>query len=324
MNIDKFKIFCIYSENEEGTLDELVVDTYNEDYAFTRNTDEEELACRHDPEIKGFRVSRDFFDYYYNLLNNLYSGSFRVRDDDYAARKKAAEETERKKRARPLIDGETVRKALRLELPEEELSKVSSFDYRLPKGDYYDFDLFLGKIHDVMAGRLEIPAFTQWCIIVMRCLEDHMKTNSRKLKRLFYELGDYFDGMAFMSSSSSEEEKRKECLESIAWLKYYNHLILDAKSRRNTPFTTNGVITYIDFAFSLNDGCECMMKTCVVDLDEGKINYMYIPEIEYDERINYTFLPCSEFDDLSSEYFEGFSLDTSMTVDYALRKGEEV
>lgn len=72
MNIDKFKIFCIYSENEEGTLDELVVDTYNEDYAFTRNTDEEELACRHDPEIKGFRVSRDFFDYYFNLLVSVW------------------------------------------------------------------------------------------------------------------------------------------------------------------------------------------------------------------------------------------------------------
>lgn len=323
MGSSKFDIFCIYSQNDEGTLDELVIDTYNREYDFTGNVAEEELACRRDQKIAGFMVARDFFDYYYTLLSKIYSGSFSVHDDGHAALKKA-EEGELRNRAKPLIDRETVWKALRLELSEEELAKVSSFDYRLPKDDYYDFELFLDKIHDVMAGRLEVWMFTLWCVIVMRCLEDHMNTKSGKLKGLFYEIGDYFDGMAFMSSSSSEEERRKECLESIAWLKYYNHLVLDAKSRRKTSFTTNGVITYIDFAFSLNDGCECMFKACVVDLDEGKINYMYIPEIEYDERINYTFLTRIEFDDLSSEYFEGFSLDASMTVDYALRKSGDV
>ena len=47
---------------------------------------------------------------------------------------------------------------------------------------------------------------------------------------------------------------------------------------------------------------------------------MIIPECEYDERINYTFLTAEEFDDLPSEFYDGYSLDTSMTIDYALTK----
>ena len=79
-------------------------------------------------------------------------------------------------------------------------------------------------------------------------------------------------------------------------------------------------MTYVSFAFSLNDGEDCLIKACVVDNERGKINYMIIPECEYDERINYTFLTAEEFDDLPSEFYDGYSLDTSMTIDYALTK----
>lgn len=320
MNSNKFGIFCIYSENNEGTLDELVADIFNKEYEYTGNVDEEELSFKNDGKIKGFKVDRDFFDYYCNLLEEAYSGSYYVNESDYETRKKHAVLDVAEEKAKPLINRETVWKALRLELSEEELSKVRSFDYRLPKDNYYDFDLFISKIHDVMEGRIEVSTFDSWCVIVMRCLENFMHTKSQRLRELYYDIGDYFDGMAFMSIDISDEDKCVQCLEDIAWLKYQNHLVQEAKTRKKTPFTTNGVITYVTFGFSLNDGENCLLNVCVVDTENDTINYMVIPEFKYDERINYTFLTEAEFIDLHSAYYDGYSLDTTMAIDYALTK----
>lgn len=320
MNSRQLDIFCIYSENDEGTLDELTVDVFNKRFDFIGNVDEEELSSKRDNKIKGFKVERDFFDYYCDLLKETYSGSYFVNESDYETRKKYAALDVAEEKAKPLIDRETVWKALRMELSENELSKVCSFDYRLAKNNYYDFDLFISKIHDVMKCGIDVSIFKSWCVIVMRCLEDCMDTKSQKLKALYYDIGDYFDGMAFMSMDISDEEKRVQCLEDIAWLKYLNHQVQDVKARKKTPFETDGVITYVTFGFSMNDGEECLMKACVVDIKNGKINYMIIPEFEYDERINYTFITDEEFDGLPSQYFYGYALDRSMTIDYAIKK----
>lgn len=320
MNSRQLDIFCIYSENDEGTLDELTVDVFNKRFDFIGTVDEEELSFKRDNKIKGFKVERDFFDYYCDLLKETYSGSYYVHESDYETRKKHAALDVAEGKAKPLIDRETVWKALRLELSENELSKVCSFDYRLAKDNYYDFDLFISKIHDVMKGGIDVSIFKSWCVVVMRCLEDCMDTKSQKLKALYYDIGDYFDGMAFMSMDISDEEKRVQCLEDIAWLKYLNHQVQDTKARKRTPFDTNGVITYVTFAFSLNDGETCLINVCVVDTEKGTINYMVIPEEQYDERINYTILTDEGFNGLHSIYYDGYSLDTSMTIDYALTK----
>lgn len=74
MDSFKYDIFSIYCENDEGTLDELIVDVYNKEYDFNGNVDGEELACKIDSKIKSFLVEKDFFSYYFNLLDRLYSG----------------------------------------------------------------------------------------------------------------------------------------------------------------------------------------------------------------------------------------------------------
>lgn len=320
--MDSFKndIFSIYCENDEGTLDELIVDVYNKEYDFNGNVDSEELACKSHSKIKSFLVEKDFFSYYFDLLDRLYSGSFYTNEQNYEKRKLEKKRLASAEKRKPLIDKYTIWKAVRGEIPGEQLAKVCSFDYRLQKDDYYDFKIIMTRIHDVMSGKLNVSDFTSWCIVMMRCLEDCMTTRSEKLRRLYYEMGDYFDGMAFMISDISDSKKRMECLEFMAWLKYQNHLIENAKARNKRPFETNGVITYVTFGFSINDGEQCMFKACVVDLEQGKINYMIIPEFEYDERINYTFITDVEYDDLPSEYYRGYVLDESMTVSYALEK----
>ena len=88
MDGNKFDIFCIYSENDEGTLDELVVDIFNKEYEYTGNVDGEELSFNNNCKIKQFKVERNFFDYYCDLLEKAYSGSCYVNEDDYETRKK--------------------------------------------------------------------------------------------------------------------------------------------------------------------------------------------------------------------------------------------
>lgn len=78
MNTCDSDIFCIYSENDEGTLDELVVDTFNKEYEYTGNVDERELAFVRDGKINGFKVERNFFDYYFQLIDRPQEAAPRI------------------------------------------------------------------------------------------------------------------------------------------------------------------------------------------------------------------------------------------------------
>lgn len=203
-------------------------------------------------------------------------------------------------------------------MDESELNRILSFDYRYEKADYYDFDLIIDKMHAFINGEQTVSYFKGWCILLMRCFMDYMNCSSKKLSTIFYNLGDYFDGIAFMSLNISDKEKLKECREITAELKYYNHLICDLKNKTSTDFTTNNVITFVSLGFCLNDGKESLYQVCIVDKKNKKINYLYIPEIEYLEDINYTILSLAEFEDLPNKYYDDYSLDVSMAVDYAL------
>lgn len=318
MDTTNNKVFEIFCKKADGTLEELRVDIFNREFDYTGNLAEEELADRYEKDIAEFEVSEAFFSHYFHLLDGLYRGSFYVEEGDYAARQQERERNAQEKRARPLLDRNLVWQALRCELDDETLSRVRSYDYRLPKDDYYDFPLLLEKLHAVMRGDLSVSYFHSWCVVVMRCLEDCMTTKSRKLKALYYALGDAFDGLAFMDADLSDEERQKECREFIAFLKYQDHLIGNVKTHSNAPFTTNDVVTYVAFAFTLNDGNEELYRVCVADLAHKTINYLFVPEFDYDERINYYILSEAEFDELPSAYADGFALDVTMPADYAL------
>lgn len=305
---------AIYTENEKGSFDELIVDIYNQGYEYISDCNEQMLFKASEKNLKEFHVEQDFFLAFYQTLENNYSGSFSF--NGYNVLDAKQYELEEKKK--PLIKKEKIWQAIRWELDESELDRIISFDYRYEKDDYYDFDLMIDKIHAFMNGEKTVSYFNGWCILLMRCFMHNMKCRSKKLHSLYYDLGDFFDGAAFMSLDISQEEKLKESRENIAILKYFNHEISDVKAKSQTDFTTNGVITYVAFAFSVDDGRYALYNVCVVDMENDKINYLIIPDMDYDERINYTLLSQAEFNDLSCKYFDDYALDTSMTVDYAL------
>lgn len=306
------KAIAFYAANDDGTFDELIVDVYNRHYALTYDVKERYLWKSHDKKAKEFLVERDLFYAYYDIIKHEYSGE--IRDSDYYYESDAEE-----KIRKPIIPKERVWQAIKFELDEQELDKLTNFDVDFAKDDYYDFDVILNNVHTVMNGEKSIEYFKTWCIVMMRCFMHYTSCRSKKLKELYYDLGDYFDGVAFMDTELEGEKKLKEFREIIAELKHSNHEINDCKNKTNTDFETNGVITYVTFAFSLNDGKECLYKVCIVDNNQDKINYFFVEEPDYLEKINYTFLSEADFDDLSSRYFYSHSLDTSLTIDHALK-----
>ena len=304
----------LYTENEDGLFDELTVDIYNQDFEYVSNCEEKHLGVTSGKSLKEFHVEGEFFNALHNVLKCNYSGSYSDADDYIDE-----EQHEREESKKPIIAKEKIWQAIRWAVDEKELARIISFDYRYEDDDYYDFDLIIEKIHALMRGEKTIRYFTGWCIVLMRCFMDNMDCKSKELLELFYDLGDFFDAVAFMDTTLKGEKKLKECRETIAKIKHYNHLICDLKNNSETDFTTNKVITYVTFAFSLNDGTECLYKFCIVDKKKKTINYLYAPEIDYSEEINYTFLSQAEFEDLSSKYYDNYTLDASMEIDYALK-----
>lgn len=317
MKYARNNVIAMYAENEDGRIDELIADIRDREYKFTYNTKEELLLKAKNNKVKEFSVPHNFLLEFYQVLENHYCGSCNP-DGSNVADVKQYEAEERKK---PLILKEKIRRAIRWELDEKELDRIISFDYRYEKDDYYDFDLIIDKIHALMNGEKSVSYFKSWCILLMRCFMDNMNCRSKKLLSLYYDLGYYFDGVAFMDSSLDGEEKLKECRGIIAVLKNYNHAICDLKNKKATDFTTNGVITYVALAFTLNDGEQSLYQVCVVDEKRKAINYLLVPEFDYSEDINYTFLSQADYEDLSAEYWDDYALDTSMTIDYALKAG---
>ncbi|MCD8041412.1 MAG: hypothetical protein LUF82_07855 [Clostridia bacterium] len=200
------------------------------------------------------------------------------------------------------------------------MDRIISFDYRYEKDDYYDYKLITDGIHCAMAGDITVGYFKSWLILLMRCLNDNTLKN-REVQAEYAALADWLDGFAFMDPCIKKSKKLKECREIIAVVKYANQKIKNLKMGKTTDFTTNGVITYVTFAFSLNDGKTCVYRVCVVDKKRRRINYMYSNGIDYREDINYTLLYEAEFNDLPGKYVEGYTLDTQMDAEYAANNG---
>jgi hypothetical protein len=313
-------MFAFYTENKYGLFDELIVFMFDRQFEFNGNLDERELLFKNYNKVLEWRISQNMFSALLEIYERYYCGKHYVNDESYEMRQQENKKYMAEERKRPKIYKKEIWQAINWQVEKERLSSIISFDYNYEKDNYYDFNLIIEKIHAFIRGEKSVSYFTAWCVLVMRCLEDGMACNNKKLKKLYSCISDYFDCIAFMSPNITEAEKLKECRELIAELKYHNHLIEDIKHHRETDFETNGVITYVNFAFSANDGNDVLYNVCVIDNDKKTINYLITANLEYDERINYTILSVGEFEELSLKYYCGYVIDRSMKADYAATK----
>lgn len=323
MQYNKRGAIAVYSKNEEGTCDELVVDLYNLRFEYTGNLEEQELRGKTVGGIKIFEVPMEFFRQFCDVVDAQFDGSYYTEEKTYPQRLAESRRRAAEDKKKPVVGHETIKKAIRCELSQQELDDILSYDYRYEKDDYGDFPVLYEKIHAVMEGTLGVNYFTSWCVLLMRCFFDAMDTRSRRLQDVYNEIGDYFDGVAFMASDISEQEKCRELRELIAFLKYHEYLVANIRSKSAEKFQTAGVVTYVSFAFSVQDGERSLYRVCVADEIEKKVNYMFAADFDFDERINYTLLSEAEFRELPSLTIDDYALDISLGIDYALEKSAE-
>ncbi len=320
---ERTKKVAFYAKNEEGMVDELILDLFERDYEYNGNFDERDLWKNHGGNGREFELGLAELKQLFGIVENAfcYQGSTYIEAQSYEERKEAEQLWNQRKRRRKLVPKERLWQAIKWEYDEEELRDLCSYDrYRYEKDHYYDFVLIIEKIHAFMSGEKSVGYFTSWLILMMRCLQEGMTCRKRRQKEIYLEMADWFDGEAFMSSDISEEEKRIDCLEFIAILKDLNHRLKCVEAKNDTPFAENGVITYVTFAACINGDREvCLSKVCVVDEDRETVNYLFVPNLVYREEIDYTFLTEAEFDLLTSRYYE-YTFDETMNDDYALTK----
>lgn len=314
---------AFYAENSEGLFDRLIIDIAEKIYEYDGNLDKRELWHGKNNCVKKVLVEKKALDAIYDLVECNYSGSVYFEEKSYEIRQKEKKLWKQQQLAKNLVPKEKLWQAIRWELDDRELQDLINYDkYRYEKDDYYDFQLIIEKIHEVMAGKKPVRYFTTWCILLMRCLYEAMSNRSMKLKEAYDEIAYWLDGTAFMSSNISEKKKGIECRELIAYLKYFNHQISDIKNGETTPFMKNGVVTCVTSAYCVNNYKDDLSRVCVADHERKTVNYLFVCNLDFNEEINYTLLTEAEFEEQIYNYFE-YQLDTTMTEDYQLLKVEK-
>lgn len=211
-----------------------------------------------------------------------------------------------------LIPKEVVHKAIRCELPFEEIEKLSEC-LNFEPDDYFDLDAYVNAIHKFMEGEMERGDHINWALVCMQSLYDNNIEKSA-LRKIYTDTAWGFDGYAFLGYD--KDEKLSFCREMIADLKYYNHRIENIKSKKKTPFyNENKIIVYTVF-----DHCNqnnIYYRLCVVDKKNKRFKIGYAINPDFLEEINYTISSLRDFDGFTSRYYhyiEDESIDFSKYV----------
>ena len=199
-----------------------------------------------------------------------------------------------------MITKEQVWKGLKLELPDDELCKIFQADeYEID--DYYDYDLLMETLYKAINKEIDFEYFIDWCILVANCYKYTKEGHSTKLGKLYCDVGCFFDGISFMGGYD-----KKDFMESVAMLKYYDYLIKKAKKEIKGPFETKGVerILIFDHCNRTNDSSVYRVFIRDYNKKEWELTYVDDNDFEYDENINYSFEDEKHFDKYFYEYYE--------------------
>ena len=198
-----------------------------------------------------------------------------------------------------MISKDKVWKGFRLELSREENREICHGE-RFEKDNYYDYDLFMNVFHKAMNKEIDFNYFIDWCILVANSLIYMSGKRGTKLSEIYDEVSDFFDGISFMDSYN-----KKEFLENIAMLKYYDFCIKRAKKEAKGPFLTNGIERLLAFDHSNWNYDSCVYKLIIKDYNtkEWEIRYIDDHDFEYDENVNYSFVDEDTLDDIFHRFY---------------------
>ena len=198
-----------------------------------------------------------------------------------------------------MITKEQVWKGLRLKLTDKEICDIFQAD-NYETDDYYDFDLLMDVLHKALNKEINFEYFIDWCILVANSYNYTKDGYKSKLGKLYCDVGYMFDGVSFM-----EEYNRKGLLSAIADLKYYNHLIIQAKRRKKEPFLTNDVERILVFDHANWNLDSSVYRAIIKDYRHKKWEIRYVDDgvFEFDESKNYSFVNDKEFEKIFDEFY---------------------
>lgn len=198
-----------------------------------------------------------------------------------------------------MITKEQVWKGLRLKLTDKEICDIFQAD-NYETDDYYDFDLLMDVLHKALNKEINFEYFIDWCILVANSYNYTKDGYKSKLGKLYCDVGYMFDGVSFM-----EEYNRKGLLSAIADLKYYNHLIIQAKKRNKEPFLTNNVERILVFDHANWNLDSSVYRAMIKDYRHKKWEIRYVDDgvFEFDESKNYSFVEDKEFEKIFNEFY---------------------
>lgn len=198
-----------------------------------------------------------------------------------------------------MITKEQVWKGLRLKLTDKEICDIFQAD-NYETDDYYDFDLLMDVLHKALNKEINFEYFIDWCILVANSYNYTKDGYKSKLGKLYCDVGYMFDGVSFM-----DEYNRKGLLSAIADLKYYNHLIIQAKKRKKEPFLTNDVERILVFDHANWNLDSSVYRVIIKDYRHKKWEIRYVDDgvFEFDESKNFSFVEDKEFEKIFDEFY---------------------
>lgn len=293
--------FLYSKRKEEGLYDLMIYNPTTKDLFFEEKVEKELLSGtdRYGTPYAAVEISKKTFS---TLFNRLSDGGYR---ESFFYDWEADKPTPKRKSKK--IPKETMFRAIRGELSWEELDKVVQVT---PKtADYYDFDAFLSVIHRFLRGELSRRYYLDWTIVVAWALQSNPFRKNSKRDLLYQALSNTFDGHSF---DELEQEKERQCLEMLAYLKYYNHALKNTRKSVEPPFyNENQIAVYVCFDYCNHYNSH--YKLCIADEKNEIFKITSVANPFYLEQIHYTFVEKDEFDVLASTYYEFFH-DKSIDV----------
>lgn len=123
-----------------------------------------------------------------------------------------------------MVVKEQVWKGLKLELTDDEICKIFQADEYEPD-NYYDYDLLIATLKKAVNKEIDFTCFIDWNVLVANCFTYIKDDHNAKLKKLYSEVADFFDGMSFM------EKYEKKIIKAM--LHFWNTMFFWLKRQKN-------------------------------------------------------------------------------------------
>ena len=311
-------LFSVYKQNSSGTYDELIIDGIEQKCILNEDIKGTQLL-NYRSGVKGYEVTPDIFLCFAGIALNGMDCDFCENDLNCREPENDGEDEDecgRRMTVGTLLPSELIKRGINGEANEQEMQILCDREnYRIEPARYWDLAAVEKMVDKLAKCKINVSSFCNWCVLMMRCCFAQAKNYKHKKKLILYNIGDNFDGIAFMDRTMPKEEIRRECRSILAMMRYDDHCFRYADKNEIPPFSfTEDLYIYVNWCAYGKVGE--IRRLCVADHKRKTVNYLYAYNMDFSNEIAYNFLSNNEFDDLFNRYYD-FKLDPTLGADYA-------